>query len=107
MGYEVDDVGTASTESTDYPIYAHKVAEEVAAGDAPLGAVRMHGELPDPLQPPSGCLFRTRCPYADATCMATRPELRSIGEGHRAACHHIEAISACSKAETGPLLQNG
>lgn len=79
----------------------------LAAGDAPLGAVRMHGELPDPLHPPSGCLFRTRCPYADATCMATRPELRSIGEGHRAACHHIEAISAGSKAETGPLLQNG
>ncbi len=39
MGYEVEDVGTASAESTDYPIYAHKVAEEVATGDAPRGVL--------------------------------------------------------------------
>jgi oligopeptide/dipeptide ABC transporter ATP-binding protein len=78
----------------------------LAAGDAPLGAVRMQGELPNPLHPPSGCLFRTRCPYADAACVAERPELRVVGDGHSAACHHVEAVSAGTKAETGPLLQD-
>ncbi len=77
----------------------------LAAGDAPLGAVRMQGELPNPLSPPSGCLFRTRCPYADATCAARLPEMRPVGPDHLAACHHHEAVAAGTKAETGPLLQ--
>ena len=53
--------------------------------------VRRLGELPSPLDAPSGCVFASRCPLVDDRCRAERPELRPIGEhGHRVACHYAE-----------------
>jgi len=46
------------------------------------------GEVPNPLDPPSGCAFHPRCPHADARCRAERPPLRDLGTG-AVACHAV------------------
>jgi len=46
----------------------------------------LKGDMPSPLSPPSGCVFRTRCKYADVKCLETIPPTVNINEGHTAAC---------------------
>jgi peptide/nickel transport system ATP-binding protein len=45
------------------------------------------GDMPSPLDPPSGCHFHPRCPFAMPRCRAKTPALREIAPGRRAACH--------------------
>ncbi len=52
------------------------------------------GDPPSPLNPPSGCVFRTRCPHASEICSQTVPPLESAGPGHEVACHHWRAVAA-------------
>ena len=51
--------------------------------------VRLKGDLPSPLDPPSGCKFHTRCPLAIDICRQRKPVTETVGEGHSAACHRL------------------
>lgn len=48
------------------------------------------GEVPSPLDVPSGCVFHPRCPYCDERCRNEAPALRPVGEGRLVACHHVK-----------------
>jgi oligopeptide/dipeptide ABC transporter ATP-binding protein len=52
--------------------------------------ITLKGEVPSALALPSGCCFRTRCPFAWDRCAAERPALRDLGEGQKVACHLID-----------------
>ncbi len=69
--------------------YTRLLMESVPVPDprAPISGDRLEGGLPSPLDPPSGCRFRTRCPWAREICATEEPMLRPVGEDHFVACH--------------------
>lgn len=54
--------------------------------------ISLQGELPSPAAPPSGCVFRTRCPWARNNCALSVPDLREVAGEQRAACHYAEDL---------------
>ncbi|HYG42123.1 MAG TPA: ABC transporter ATP-binding protein [Bordetella sp.] len=60
---------------------------------APRSRILLKGEIPSPVDPPSGCVFRTRCPHAAEVCAAAVPAARDLGDGHHAACVRLDEIT--------------
>ncbi len=66
------------------------------------------GEPPNPIRPPSGCRFHTRCPRATDICRTAEPPLTEYADGHLAACHHPQSVSAeeiasAKRSDASPL----
>lgn len=66
----------------------------------------MTGEVPSPLNPPSGCHFHTRCPFATDRCRIEAPNLTDLGQGRSAACHLLSPGGDIASFVTTPQLPN-
>ena len=65
----------------------------------------LEGDVPSPLDPPTGCTFHPRCLFATELCTTSAPELRELGGSHKVACHHAEEIletGAASDSSAAP-----
>jgi oligopeptide/dipeptide ABC transporter ATP-binding protein len=66
------------------------------------------GEVGSPIDPPSGCRFHTRCPFATEVCRTVEPQLSEYASGHLAACHHPQSVTAeeiaqATRSDLSPL----
>ncbi len=64
----------------------------------------LKGDVPSPINPPKGCRFHTRCPYAFDRCRVEEPALRLTGEAHLAACHLLDGESAAAASQTPAMV---
>ena len=78
--------------------------EENRARERPI----ISGEPPNPISPPAGCRFHTRCPRASDVCRTVEPQLTEYGNGHVAACHHPQHVSVAeiASAKRSPASPN-
>ena len=73
--------------------YTRALLSAVPVADPDLAAnanrIILQGDVPTPIDPSSGCPFRTRCRFSEKRCAETRPELREVAPGHLVACHLV------------------
>ncbi|MFZ3236750.1 MAG: dipeptide ABC transporter ATP-binding protein [Stellaceae bacterium] len=90
--------------------YTEALLSAVPVPDPGAAKKRMvlKGDVPSPINPPAGCRFHTRCPYAFARCSKEEPEMREVFSGHHVACHLRDPRAAlCEKSMAGmPDVRN-
>jgi peptide/nickel transport system ATP-binding protein len=79
--------------ATSHHPYTRALLSAVPVPDptAPRNRIILSGDVPSPINPPPGCRFHTRCPFAFDRCKTEEPQLREVGGGHSSACHLTHA----------------
>jgi oligopeptide/dipeptide ABC transporter ATP-binding protein len=90
--------------------YTEALLSAVPIPDPDLAARRerivLEGDVPSPIDPPSGCRFHPRCRYATEVCREVEPPLTDYGNGHLAACHHPLNVDERTLAQVGVAEQH-
>ncbi|WP_435830670.1 ABC transporter ATP-binding protein [Polymorphospora rubra] len=99
LGTIIEQASSETLYRTPMHPYTRSLMSAVPVPDPSVEVARkrilLHGDLPSPANPPSGCRFHTRCPWRQASrCDSERPVLRELASGHRVACHFAEDIEA-------------
>jgi oligopeptide transport system ATP-binding protein len=98
-----------------YHPYTRALLSSVPVPDPEIEHRRAHqviqGEIPSPMNPPSGCVFHPRCPLADESCRQLVPELREVGEDHYVACPKVGPVAInpawlAEKGESGSMPEH-
>ena len=88
-----------ANEIYDHPLhpYSKSLLSAVPVPDPKIARANqrivLSGDIPSPLNAPSGCPFRTRCPYATDACAESMPAFKEASSGHFVACHNVDRIN--------------
>ncbi len=107
---EIVECGPAETLYTD-PRHPYTETLLAAIPVASFGArparTQVDGDPPNPINPPSGCRFHPRCPYATEICAAKRPVLNDTPDGRQVACHHADTLHLDGLSGVEPARSEG
>lgn len=96
LGRVVEKGPTAQIFNSPYHPYTQALLQSAPSMDAEVSSLDsanlLYGEMPSPLNPPSGCRFRTRCPYAEDRCASATPPLIEVSPGHEVSCFLHEKV---------------
>lgn len=100
LGHVAEELPATELDHARHP-YTHALLSAVPVPNPLLRREKiiLRGDVPSPIQPPSGCVFRTRCPYAQEICQEKVPILEPLAENHRVACHLVEEVKPFSDLE--------